>query len=105
MSAYHHQLEMQQIELQIQKMQAEVQKLQSEAAVNVAKTQDVADVEPQLRMAELQTKMEIKQMELDLRRELAALTNQTRTGAQETQAAAKLASVAMQQAGRNTTNQ
>ena len=105
MNAYHHQLEMQQIELQIQKMQAEVQKLQSEAAVNVAKTQDVADVEPQLRLAELQSKMEIKQMELDLRRELAALTNQTRTGAQETQAAAKLASVAMQQAGRNTTNQ
>jgi len=95
------QIQMQQVQLELAKMQAEVQKLQSEAAVNVAKVQDVAEVSPQMRMAELQTKMGMKQQELDLRRELASLTNQTRSNQSETQSATRIATTAMQTASKN----
>lgn len=87
---------MQQVQLELAKLQAEVQKLQSEAAVNIAKVQDVADVEPQLRMAELQNKMAMKERELELRRELSALTNQSRREQQETAAATRIAATVMQ---------
>jgi phosphoribosylanthranilate isomerase len=90
------QLQMQQVQLELEKMQAEVQKLNSEAAVNISKVQDTTDVQPQLRMAELQTKIEIKMQELQLRRELADLTNEVRTNQQQTQAAARIATTAMQ---------
>ena len=79
-------------------LQAEVQHINSEAAINIAKVQDVADVEPQMRMQELQAKIQMKMQELELRRELASLTNQTRTNQQETAAAAKIAATAMQKA-------
>jgi hypothetical protein len=96
-------LAMQQVQLEIAKLEAEVQKLQSEAAVNVAKVQDMADIEPQLRMAELQTKLEMKEKELELRRELSALTNQTRRDQQETAAATRIAATAMQTAAKQRT--
>jgi hypothetical protein len=94
------QMAMQQAQLELGKLQAEVQKLQSEAAINIAKVQDTADVNPQLRMAELQSKMAMKQQELDLRRELADLTNQTRRSQQETAAATRIAATAMQTAAK-----
>jgi hypothetical protein len=87
---------MQQVQLQLQKLQAEVQKLQSEAAMNIAKVQDTADVQPQLKMAELQTQIAIKEQELQLRRELASLTSQTRRSQQETAAATRIATTVMQ---------
>jgi hypothetical protein len=90
------QVQMQQVQLELEKMQAEVQKLNSESAVNISKVQDTTDVQPQLRMAELQTKIEIKMQELQLRRELADLTNEVRTNQQQTQAAARIATTAMQ---------
>ena len=93
------QLAMQEAQLQVAKLEAEVRKLQSEGAVNVAKVQDIADVQPQLRMAELQQELQMAQENLQLRRELADLTNTTRRSQSETQAAAKLATTAM-----NTTN-
>ena len=93
------QLAMQEAQLQVAKLEAEVRKLQSEGAVNVAKVQDIADVQPQLRMAELQQELQMAQDNLQLRRELADLTNTTRRSQSETQAAAKLATTAM-----NTTN-
>ena len=46
----------------------------------------------------------MKQRELDRRRELAALTNQTRRGQAETQAAAKVATTAMSEAARTQAN-
>ena len=58
----------------------------------------MTDVEPQLRMQELQAKIQMKMQELELRRELAALTNQTRNNQQQTAAAAKIAATAMQTA-------
>jgi hypothetical protein len=93
-------LAMQQVQLELQKMQAEVQKLQSEAAVNIAKVQDTADVAPQMRMAELQAKIQMKEQELQLRRELADLTNQTRMSQQETAAATRIAATVMQTAAK-----
>jgi len=96
------QMAMQQLQLEIAKLEAEVRKLQSETAVNMAKVQDVAEVQPQLHMAELQTQLESKQRELDLRRELAALTNNTRQNQANTQAAAKLATTAMTNAAKTT---
>ena len=94
------QIQMQQVQLELAKMQAEVQKLQSEAAVNVAKVQDVSEVSPQMRMQELQGKMSMKEQELQLRRELADLTNQSRMTQSETQSATRIASTAMQTAAK-----
>ena len=97
------QIAMQQLQLEIAKLQAEVQKIQSEAAVNVAKTQELADINPQMRLNELQAKLEMNQQQLDLRRELSASTNQIRQGQSETSAATKIATTAMQQAQKNAT--
>jgi hypothetical protein len=99
-AAMQNELAMQQVQLELAKMEAEVQKLQSEAAVNIAKVQEVADVAPQLRMAELQAKMEMKEQELQLRRELSALTNQNRREQQETAAATRIAATVMQTAAK-----
>ena len=93
-------MEMQAAQLELAKLQAEVQKMNSESAVNLAKVQDVADVEPQLRMAELQSKIQMKEQELELRRELAELTNTSRQSQSETQAASKMAATAMQTAAK-----
>ena len=99
-SAMQAEIAMQQVQLELARMQAEVQKLQSEAAINIAKVQDVADVQPQLKMAELQTQIALKEQELQLRRELADLTNQTRRSQQETAAATRIAATVMQTAAK-----
>lgn len=97
MTAMQQQLAMQELQLGIEKIGAEIQKLQSEAAVNMAEVQDTAEIAPQLKMMELQSEMRQKEMELQLRRELADLTNQTRVSNQETSAATRIATTAMQQ--------
>jgi hypothetical protein len=84
------------LQLEIAQLEADVRKTQTEAALNVAKVQDMAEVEPQVRVAELQGKMQMKEQELMLRRELAALTNQTRRDQSETNAATRMAATAMQ---------
>lgn len=104
MSAIKVQMQMQAEQLALAKLEAEVQKLQSDAAMNIAKVQDMADVEPQLRMQELQAKLEMKMQELQLRRELASLTNQTRTNQSETNAATRIAATAMQTAAKKSQN-
>ena len=98
------QMQMQQAQLELEKMQAEVQKLSSEAAVNIAKAQTTS-AGPDIQIAELQGKIEMKMQEIELRRELADLTNQTRTNQQQTQAAAKIASTAMQTAAKSPLSQ
>ena len=95
------QIQMQQLSLEIAKLEAEVAKLQSEAAVNMAKAQDVGSISPQLKAAELQTKAEIEMQQIQLRRDLADLTNQTRIGQAETSAATKIAATAMNVAARS----
>ena len=95
-------LAMQNLQLETMKLQAEVEKLQTEAAVNVAKVQEVAEVNPQARLAELQAKLQMNQEQLALRRELSAATNEIRQGQSETTAAAKIAAEAMKQ-GRSAT--
>jgi hypothetical protein len=67
----------------------------------MAKAQD-AQTQPQIQVAEMQSKLEMKNRELELRRELAALSNQTRQGNTQTAAAAKLASAAMNTAAKQT---
>jgi hypothetical protein len=94
--AIQQQIAMQQLQLEIAKLEAEVRKLQSETAVNMAKVQDVAEVDPQIRMAELQTKIQMNQDQLDLRRELSSATNQAREEQSQTSAATKLATAAFQ---------
>ena len=93
-------IQMQQLMLEIAKLEAEVAKIQSEAAVNMAKAQDVGSIQPQIKAAELQQQLEIRQRELELRRELADLTNSTRTSQAETTAATKLATTAMSTAAK-----
>ena len=99
------QWEMESIELEIAKLEAEVKKLQSEAAVNVAKVQDIADVQPNLRVNELERKIALKQEEFELRRGLSEKTNQLRAAQSESQAASKIASTVIQQANRNNRTQ
>jgi hypothetical protein len=96
------QIQMQQLQLELAKLDAEVRKLQSEAALNMSKAQDQAEVAPQVRMAELQAKIEMNEKQLELRRELSAASNQARQGQSETSAAVKMATTAMQ-AAKNTT--
>lgn len=100
MAAVQQQMAMQSLQLEIAKLEAEVRKLQSEAAVNIAKVQDTAEVQPQLRMTELQSQLEMKSRELELRRELSDLTNETRRSQQETAAATRIAATAMQTAAK-----
>ena len=100
--AVQQQLAMQSLQLETMKLQAEVEKLQSEAAINIAKVQEVAEVSPQVRMAELQAKIQMNQQQLDLRRELSAASNEARKGQSETSAATKIATTAMASA-KNTT--
>jgi hypothetical protein len=50
---------------------------------------------------ELESQMRMKEMELDLRRELADLTNTTRRSNQETSAATRIATTAMQQTNKS----
>lgn len=92
------QAEMQKIQLEIAKMEAEVANLQSASQLNMAKAQGSV-MDPQLKAAELQTKLESKREELNLRRELSALTNQMRERQSDTQAAAKIATAAMKPTG------
>jgi hypothetical protein len=96
--AMQQQMAMQQLQLEIAKLEAEVKKIQSEAAVNIAKVQDVSEVGPEMRMQELQAKLQMKMEELELRRELSSMTNQVRSEQQQTQAAARIATTAMQTA-------
>ena len=84
------------LQLEIAQLEADVKKTQTEAALNVAKVQDMAEVDPQVRIAEMQSKMQMKEQELMLRRELADLTNQTRRDQSETNAATRIAATAMQ---------
>ena len=84
------------LQLEIAQLEADVRKTQTEAALNVAKVQDMAEVDPQVRIAEMQSKMQMKEQELMLRRELADLTNQTRRDQSETNAATRIAATAMQ---------
>ena len=88
------------MQLELAKLEAEVQHLKTESALNVAKVQDTADVDPQLRVAELQAKIQMKQEELDLRRQLSAATNEVRTNQQTTNAATRIAATAMQTAAK-----
>jgi hypothetical protein len=90
------QIQMQQLQLEITKLEAEGRKLQSEAALNIAKVQDVTEVDPQLRMAEIQAKLDMNREQLDLRRELSSETNANRATQSQTTAAAKLATAALQ---------
>jgi hypothetical protein len=99
--AQQQEIQMMQLQLEIAQLEAEVKKTQSETALNMAKTQGVADVDPQIRMAELQAKIQINQEQLDLRRELASATNAVRESQSETSAATKLATTAFQNTNRN----
>ena len=87
-------------QLEIAKLEAEVKNLESTAQLNMAKAQGEASY-PQLKVAELQSKIQMKQEELELRERLAGMTNEVRKGQSETQAAAKLATAAMKPTGGN----
>ena len=102
--AMQQQLQMQNLQLETAKLEAEVKKLQSDAAVNFSKVQNESEIAPQIRLKELEAKLQMNQEQLALRRELSAETNQIRQGQAETSAATKIATTAMQQS-RNNPNQ
>ena len=77
-------------QLEIAKLEAEVANIQTAAALNAAKV-DQIETEPQLKIAELQSKIQSKREELDLRERLSALTNEMRKEQSDTAAASKMA--------------
>lgn len=77
-------------QLEIAKLEAEVANIQTSAALNAAKV-DQIETEPQLKIAELQSKIQSKREELDLRERLSALTNEMRKEQSDTAAASKMA--------------
>ena len=81
-------------QLEIAKLEAEVTNLRTQAALNVAKT-EAAEADPQLKVEELQSKLQAKREELELRERLSAMTNQMRKDQSDTAAAAKMATEAM----------
>tara|TARA_S200000501_G_scaffold178929_1_gene168523 strand:+ start:3291 stop:5396 length:2106 start_codon:yes stop_codon:yes gene_type:complete len=99
--AQQQQITMAKIQLEIAKLEAEVKKIQTESAVNIAKVQDMSEVDPQIKMAELQAKIAMNQEQLDLRRELSSATNAQRSEQTQTSAATKLATAAFQKANRS----
>jgi len=99
--AQQQQIAMQQLQLEIAKQDAEVKKLQSEVALNMAKTQDTTDIDPQVRMAEIQAKLAMNEQQLELRRELADLSASSKENQSQTTAATKLATAAFSNTPRN----
>ena len=71
-----------------------MQRLTSEAALNTAKAQS-AEIDPQLKASELQSKLLQKREELSLRERLSEMTNNMRKDQSDTAAAAKMAAEAM----------
>jgi len=87
-------------QLEIAKLEAEVTRLQTESALNVAKT-EAAEADPQLKVAELQSKIQTKREELDLRERLSMMTNDMRKQQTDVGAAVKMATTAMKPTGGN----
>ena len=87
-------------QLEIAKLEAEVTKLQSETALNAAKVEQ-AEAGPQLKVAELQSKLQSKREELELRERLSELTNDMRKQQTDVQAAVKMAAAAVKPTGGN----
>ena len=85
-------------QLEIAKLEAEVTNLQTAAELNMAKAQN-EQMDPQLKVAELQSKIQSKREELGLREKLSELTNQMRKDQSDTAAAAKMAAAAMKPTG------
>ena len=81
-------------QLEIAKLEAEVATLQTSAALNAAKVDQIGN-EPQLKIAELQSKIQTKREELSLRERLSSLTNEMRKEQSDTAAAAKMATEAL----------
>ena len=81
-------------QLEIAKLEAEVTNLQTQSALNVAKTEQT-EQDPQLKVVEMQSKLQAKREELELRERLSALTNDMRKEQTDTAAAAKMATEAM----------
>ena len=87
---------MQQIALEMAKLEAEVKKISSDAALNIAKVQDVSEVQPQLEIAKMQAELQQRMAELNLRMQLSEMSNQTSIQQSETNAATRIAATAMQ---------
>jgi len=87
-------------QLEIAKLEAEVTKLQSETALNAAKVEQ-AETDPQLKVAEMQSKLQAKREELQLREKLSELTNTMRKQQTDVQAAVKMAAAAVKPTGGN----
>ena len=85
-------------QLEIAKLEAEVTKLQSETALNAAKVEQ-AETDPQLKVAEMQSKLQAKREELQLREKLSELTNTMRKQQTDVQAAVKMAAAAVKPTG------
>ena len=65
----------------------------------MAKAQGTTEIDPQLQVADMESKLQMKREELALRERLSQMTNQVRTGQSETQAASKIAVAAMKPTG------
>ena len=93
-----------QIQIEIAKLEAEVGKIQSESALNIAKVQDLSEVNPQIQLSKIQAELQMRREELALRQNLSDMSNQVRQGQAELQSATKIATTAMQGAAKDNKN-
>ncbi len=94
-----------QIQLEIAKLEAEVAKIQSESGVNIAKIQEMSEVNPQIQLQKIQAELQMRREELALRQNLSDMSNQVRQGQAELQSATKIATTAMQGAAKDNKDQ
>ena len=94
-----------QIQLEIAKLEAEVAKIQSESGVNIAKIQEMSEVNPQIQLQKIQAELQMRREELALRQNLSDMSNQVRQGQAELQSATKIATTAMLGAAKDNKDQ
>jgi len=93
------QIQMEQVKLEMQKLESEAINLQAQAQLAAAKAADIQTT-PEKEMIELQSRIDLKRQELDVRMQLAELSSTQKQQASETQATTKIAAEIMRLGGK-----
>lgn len=87
-------------ERELAELDAKIAKMESETQLNYAKVQDLSQTQPILKLQELKDEREKRANEIQLRRDLAAVSERAKERQLQVGSATKLASTAMQTAAR-----
>jgi hypothetical protein len=87
-------------QLEVKEMEVQISKLESEVMLNQAKVADITQTQPFLKLQALKTDYNRRMEEIQLRRDLAAQSNEEKLTTQQLTSATKIATTAMQTAAR-----